>query len=312
MSLKHLGYMRFKIDFDLNGNSSKARSIRLHLITHDLKSERVFGLSAFPSREWMYVSVVYACMLNVFYTIWKSDIMKKWPHFPACCQATLHISTAVRKAFFLLLSFAKLALNVYLITTLQNRGVFKSSLEWILNPSLSLLFLMCQVLSNSISYSHSIATDKDDVYLPNHQLRLVFFPNIFSISGRIAPAWKGTLLLYIYLCNQQFKRSDSSILLRPLCKPRLLSGQRLPELLSGPDRLQPMPFGGPAIRVKSQDILRVRSRVRRKFHCCHSSLPTFPCCKTFEIQQAATASSSGNVDHAKLPVPDWHNVATCI
>ncbi len=138
----------------------------------------------------MYVSVLYACMLNVFYNIWISDIVYTRPHVPAYCQATLHISTACRKAFFLLLSFAKLALNVYLITTLQNGDVFNSSLEPILNPSLSLLFLMCQVSSNSISCSNSIAIDKDNVYLTNHRLRRVFFPNIFSISWRIAPAWK--------------------------------------------------------------------------------------------------------------------------
>ena len=61
MSLNHLGYMRFKIDFDLNGNSSKARSIRLHLITHYLKSQRVFGLSAIPLTQ-MDVCLCIVCM----------------------------------------------------------------------------------------------------------------------------------------------------------------------------------------------------------------------------------------------------------
>ena len=224
------------------------------------------------------------------------------PHFPAYCQATLHISTACRKAFFLLLSFAKLALNVYLITTLQNGDVFNSSLERILNPSLSLLFLMCQVLSNSISCSNSSAIDKDNVYLTNHRLRRVFLPNIFSISWRIAPAWKGTLFLYLPMepasQAERLKDTFTAVLASPPVWPTCA-------------RVTLWPRSAPTNTIwwtcNSCEVSGHILRVHRKFHCycCHSWLPTFSCCKTFEIQQAA--------DHAKLPVPDWHNVvAICI
>ena len=67
MSLKHLDCMRFKIDFDLNRNSSKARSIRLHLITH-------YTSKVIPITQ-MDVCVGTVCMMNVFYDIGISEIV---------------------------------------------------------------------------------------------------------------------------------------------------------------------------------------------------------------------------------------------